>query len=200
MQIITDMELLAEIDRFCAEQYMNDSLFSRLAVNSSSYTWRLRQGKGTTLKSAGKVLAFIAEGERLAEIEALKPKPHVPTLKEKKAAFTVRAQKRRDDREAGVPRSRHRRTNAEIAAANVRASSNEEIIAEFQPKPTEDLRATAKGLIIKVGDTENGTAKAREALQAVIKDQGGANDIIKLSNIEENNLAALITSLQSLLP
>jgi predicted transcriptional regulator len=71
MQSLTDEQLLAKIKEFLAETGMKPTRFGRDATTESGLVAALERGRSPSLKTANRVLAFMAEyREKLRPVHA----------------------------------------------------------------------------------------------------------------------------------
>jgi len=61
--LASDADILNKIEAFCAKHDMAPTAFGRAALSDGNLVTNLRDGRSLTLKSAGRILAFMAEAE-----------------------------------------------------------------------------------------------------------------------------------------
>ena len=59
--VTSDAELLERIDRFCTQHSIAPTAFGRAAIGDGNLIANLRNGRSVTLKSAQRVLGYMAE-------------------------------------------------------------------------------------------------------------------------------------------
>ena len=71
-------DLIGEIEAYCREAGIAETTFGRIVVNDGKFVGRLREGKGVTTATVGRVLRFLEENGRATAVGASDAVPAAP--------------------------------------------------------------------------------------------------------------------------